>query len=65
MTASMYVEYIAFLFDIFPATSSPCEPNPCQNGGLCQNFGANVFNCLCTPGWSGPICTDSTALTGK
>ncbi|XP_029384169.1 hyaluronan-binding protein 2 isoform X2 [Echeneis naucrates] len=35
--------------------SSPCEPNPCQNGGSCVS-GNRRFRCLCTTGYTGRFC---------
>ncbi len=34
---------------------SPCTPNPCQNGGLCEfnNINSNRFSCNCFPNFSG------------
>jgi hypothetical protein len=32
-----------------------CTPNPCENGGLCQDR-INSFACSCVPGYSGPTC---------
>lgn len=40
-----------------------CEPNPCQNGGECQDF-FNTYNCSCAEGWAGRHCdffTDTCA----
>lgn len=35
--------------------ASLCEPNPCLNGGECQDF-FNTYNCTCADGWAGPRC---------
>ena len=35
-----------------------CEPNPCENNGLCSDKG-NHFECECTEDWSGKICDQS------
>lgn len=32
-----------------------CEPNPCLNGGECQDH-FNTFNCSCADGWAGRRC---------
>lgn len=32
-----------------------CEPNPCMNGGECQDH-FNTFNCSCAEGWAGRRC---------
>ncbi|KAF4523890.1 hypothetical protein B566_EDAN016082 [Ephemera danica] len=32
-----------------------CQPNPCQNGGLCHDL-VNGFSCSCPPGTLGIIC---------
>ncbi|KAJ8046038.1 Neurogenic locus notch-like protein 2 [Holothuria leucospilota] len=39
-----------------PAGSlSPCESNPCQNGGTCEENGAS-FSCICPPYIVGDMC---------
>lgn len=35
--------------------ASVCEPNPCLNGGQCQDL-FNWFNCTCVGGWAGRRC---------
>ncbi|KAM9848761.1 protein crumbs homolog 1 [Aulostomus maculatus] len=40
-----------------------CQPNPCLNGGQCQDF-FNSYNCSCAEGWAGRHCnffTDTCA----
>lgn len=32
-----------------------CEPNPCLNGGECQDL-FNTYNCTCADGWAGRRC---------
>ncbi len=32
-----------------------CDPNPCQNGGMCTSMG-NTFTCVCPPEFTGTIC---------
>ena len=32
-----------------------CDPNPCQNGGICTD-GINSFTCSCEDGYSGDTC---------
>ena len=32
-----------------------CFPNPCENGGSCQDY-RNDYNCTCNPGWEGKKC---------
>ncbi len=41
-----------FLFEV-----SPCLLNPCQNGGVCQQFGSLGYVCACVNGFSGYNCT--------
>ena len=43
------------------APASPCEPQPCQNGGLCADLGNGTFSCSCSPGYRGALC--QTGLT--
>ncbi|XP_068445617.1 protein crumbs homolog 1 isoform X2 [Clinocottus analis] len=33
-----------------------CEPNPCLNGGECQDL-FNTYNCSCAAGWAGRRCS--------
>ncbi|XP_040911601.1 protein crumbs homolog 1-like [Toxotes jaculatrix] len=39
--------------------SSVCEPNPCQNQGVCQDL-FDLHHCTCLSGWTGPLCQDPT-----
>ena len=32
-----------------------CDPNPCQNGGICQD-GINSHTCNCASGYDGDNC---------
>ncbi|KAI8495164.1 hypothetical protein Bbelb_271500 [Branchiostoma belcheri] len=32
-----------------------CDPNPCQNGGVCNNTGES-YTCDCAEGWGGTTC---------
>ena len=33
-----------------------CDPNPCQNGGTCNQIDDNLYNCTCEGVFSGPNC---------
>ena len=33
-----------------------CNPNPCQNGGSCQNRGSGRYECICTRLYHGENC---------
>lgn len=33
-----------------------CDPNPCQNGGTCNDTGIAAFSCTCPTGFSGATC---------
>ncbi len=39
------------------ADLTPCDPNPCQNGGACTELGA-LFDCDCPAGFDGDLCAD-------
>jgi len=34
-----------------------CTPTICQNGGTCVYNGQNAISCLCSPLWTGTLCT--------
>ena len=40
-----------------------CNPDPCQNGATCNNFGTS-FTCDCTPGFAGTVCDNGTLNQG-
>ncbi|CAD6189419.1 unnamed protein product [Caenorhabditis auriculariae] len=35
---------------------SPCDMDPCLNGGQCKDHGNGTYTCLCLPHWSGLAC---------
>lgn len=35
---------------------NPCSPNPCQNGGTCQQTNSGSFMCVCPVGYQGLCC---------
>ncbi|XP_061588883.1 protein crumbs homolog 1-like [Cololabis saira] len=37
--------------------ASVCAPNPCQNGGACQDL-FHLHRCSCPSDWTGPLCQD-------
>jgi Notch-like protein len=41
--------------EINQTLSDPCDPSPCQNGGVCQVFGRQPF-CICPSRASGRYC---------
>ncbi|KAJ8350620.1 hypothetical protein SKAU_G00257500 [Synaphobranchus kaupii] len=38
------------------APGSPCDSNPCRNGGTCVSEGGEGHRCVCLPSWTGPDC---------
>ena len=40
---------------ITTSISTPCSPNPCQNGGQCvtNNFDRILSSCICSPNFTG------------
>ena len=34
----------------------PCDPNPCQNGGMCTITSITTFECTCSEGYTGNTC---------
>uniref|UniRef100_A0ABM0MEN6 Fibropellin-3-like n=1 Tax=Saccoglossus kowalevskii TaxID=10224 RepID=A0ABM0MEN6_SACKO len=36
-------------------SGSPCNSNPCMNGGTCHNF-YTFYSCECSPQWTGSNC---------
>ena len=49
--------YVYMLMHVDAA--SPCEPDPCLNGGLCEETSTEDFQCDCPPGWEGNLCQNS------
>lgn len=43
------------LFRIVCLAVTPCQPNPCQNGGICTPQG-NTFSCQCPSTFTGRCC---------
>ncbi|XP_078339118.1 agrin-like isoform X9 [Crassostrea virginica] len=41
---------------VWECGSDPCESLPCQNGGSCFMSDKEVFQCVCEPGFTGPLC---------
>lgn len=37
------------------AAPTPCQSNPCKNGGTCVESGSG-YKCNCLEGWTGPEC---------
>ena len=48
---------------ITPSSRDPCSPNPCSNGGTCNN-NSNPYTCSCMFGYSGDNC-DINSYEGK
>ena len=46
-----------------PPSEDPCSPNPCWNGGTCNN-NSNPYTCSCVFGYSGANC-DINSYEGK
>jgi hypothetical protein len=43
------------------AIVSPCDPNPCANGGFCAEDGEGSFSCSCASGYEGSTCATRVA----
>uniref|UniRef100_A0A8C6SDU1 Crumbs cell polarity complex component 1 n=1 Tax=Neogobius melanostomus TaxID=47308 RepID=A0A8C6SDU1_9GOBI len=39
--------------------ASVCDPNPCQNGGVCEDV-FDLHQCTCLSEWTGLLCQEST-----
>ncbi|CAF3378373.1 unnamed protein product [Rotaria socialis] len=39
------------------STREGCNPNPCDNGGICTEIFPNTINCTCLPGFVGSLCS--------
>ena len=54
------INTLSTLFNNFPlfADINDCEPDPCQNGGVCQDK-VNDYDCTCQPGYEGKNCETS------
>lgn len=37
--------------------SDPCDPNPCQNGGICRLTLGGSTSCVCNNYYTGPFCS--------
>lgn len=44
---------------------SVCNPNPCQNGGECEELDASGFQCHCPTTHSGTVCSDPEEMKRK
>ena len=42
---------------VYTTPDDHCDPNPCDNGGVCTN-GLDGFTCECAPGFIGETCSD-------
>merc|ERR1712167_54547 len=36
-----------------------CTPNPCENGGKCNDIGGNSYVCSCIEGWCEKNCDEN------
>lgn len=44
---------------------SACNPNPCQNGGECEELSSTGFQCHCPTSYSGTVCSNPEVIIGK
>lgn len=44
---------------------SVCSPNPCQNGGECEELESSGFQCHCPISHSGTVCSTLEEVLGK
>ncbi|XP_063417661.1 delta-like protein A [Mytilus trossulus] len=57
--ASILLSFVSFVCSEPKAPSSPCDTNPCSNGGTCNYqppTGKSTFTCTCSPNYSGALC---------
>lgn len=51
------------LLNVSYIAPTPCQPNPCQNGGSCAAQGTTSFLCQCPPGFYGYCCENRMTTT--
>ncbi|VDI40497.1 Hypothetical predicted protein, partial [Mytilus galloprovincialis] len=61
MTATI-VFISLFLYFQLKVSETPCDDEPCRNGGTCIEVGES-FNCDCPIGFNGSKCEDSPCST--
>lgn len=52
----LYVSAIILRCSLFSESSNPCDPNPCNHGGVCTKTGDSTYTCTCTTGYCGKTC---------
>ena len=54
----MHKKIILNLYNFHDSDNNDCDPNPCENGGACEDI-VNGYRCQCLDGYIGTQCQTS------
>ena len=54
--------FVGFFLSESSSSSGTCDPNPCQNGGTCEDIGNGDYTCQCPGVYGGDNCEKSKTL---